>query len=265
MTDSLHVELLVLAERVAREAGEIAQQRIGEQFAIDQKSSPLDLVTEVDRAVEGHVVTLLQTTRPNDGIVGEEGASVTGTSGIDWVIDPIDGTTSYVYGLPGYAVSIAATFAGEPVAGCVFAPAIDSMYSAVVGIQSRLNGSEVRCRDTDSLGEVLLATGFSADNDRRSRQAAFIADLLPHIRDIRRMGSAALDLAAVGAGQLDAYVESGLNPWDYMAGSLIARQAGATVIVELNPVTNKAFVAALAPGVATLMIERIDMLHARSI
>lgn len=257
--------LCQLAQRVARHAGDMARARIGDQFSVEQKSSRLDLVTEVDRSVEAYIVAALLDERPNDGIIGEEGASRVSTSGIDWVIDPIDGTTSFVYGLPGFSVSIAARTATEVVAGVVYAPAFGAMYAATCTGPTQLNDVDARCRSTKSLAEVLLATGFSADDDRRTRQAVFVGQLLPRIRDIRRMGSAALDLAAVGAGQLDAYVESGLNPWDYEAGALIARRAGATVIVEPDLSTGKAFVAAIAPGVASALIGEIDALGGRKI
>lgn len=229
-------------------------ERHGERHDIETKASDLDLVTEVDRAAERLIAAELLAARPDDSLLGEEGTGVVGTSGVEWVIDPIDGTTSYYYGLPGFSVSIAARTGAGVVAGCVVAPAIGAEYSAAMGSGAALNGRPVRCRDTTDLSLALVGTGFSPDHQRRARQGRTFAEILPQIRDIRRMGSAALDLCTVAAGQVDAYFEIGLSIWDYAAGALIAAEAGAVTIVEPDRATGRAFVVAAAPGVADELV-----------
>jgi len=233
---------------------------LGNHKTVDSKSSAIDLVTEVDRASEALITDLLLAARPDDGVIGEEGTGVVGTSGVEWSIDPIDGTTSFVYGLPGFTVSIAARSEGEVVAGAVVAPVTGAEFHGAKGSGVSVNGKPGRCRSTSSLAEALVATGFSPDTARRTRQAGVLGRLLPEIRDIRRMGSAALDLAAVAAGQLDAYYEDGLNPWDYDAGVLLASEAGARVIVNPDPATGRSWVFASAPGIADELFARLAQL-----
>lgn len=243
-------DLLELARRTATEVAAMVLERHGEAHAVETKASDLDLVTAVDRAAEERIAAMLLDARPNDSLLGEEGAGIVGSSGIEWVIDPIDGTTSFFYGLPGFSVSIGARRDGEWLAGCVVAPALRADYGAAKGHGTTLNGRAVRCRTTTSLAEALIATGFSPDHEQRARQAGHIAEILPQIRDIRRSGSAALDLCTVAAGQVDAYFEVGLSVWDHAAGALIAAEAGAVTIVEPDPDTGRAFVVAAAPGIA---------------
>lgn len=245
-----HQKLRDLALTTAREAAAMVLEHHGELHEADTKASDIDLVTEVDRASEELIARQLLATRPDDGIVGEEGTGVASTSGIEWLVDPIDGTTSFFYGLPGFSVSIAARSGSEVVAGAIVAPAIATEYSAARGHGALMNGAPISCRDTSTLGHALVATGFSPDHQRRSRQGATFAELIPQIRDIRRMGSAALDLAAVAAGQVDAYFEVGLSLWDYAAGVLIAHEAGALTIVEPDEPSQRAFIAAASPGIA---------------
>ena len=228
--------------------------RHGERHAVDTKASDLDLVTEVDRASETLIVERLMAARSNDGIIGEEGTGVVGTSGVEWLVDPIDGTTSFYYGLPGFSVSIGARFEGEMVAGAVVAPAIRDEYTAQKGGGSLLNGRPIACRDTSELGKALVATSFGPDFDRRSRQGAAFAEIIPKIRDIRRMGSAALDLCLVASGQVDAFFEVGLSLWDYAAGSLIAAEAGALTHIEHDSSSDRAFVFSASPGIATELL-----------
>lgn len=246
----LHHELHELACVMARQAAAMVLDRHGELHDVDTKASDIDLVTQVDRASEALITELILAARPHDGIVGEEGASIAGTSGVEWLVDPIDGTTSFFYGLPGFSVSIAARLDGQVVAGCVVAPAITTEYSAVLGHGATMNGEPILCRDTSSLAKALVGTGFAPDHERRTRQGQMFAVIIPQIRDIRRMGSAALDLCAVAAGQLDAYFEIGLSLWDYAAGVLIAAEAGALTIVEHDETSDRAFVVASAPGIA---------------
>ena len=251
---SLHVELHELACTTARQAAAMVLDRHGELHEVATKASDIDLVTEIDRASEELISRLLLSARPDDGIVGEEGTGIAGTSGVEWLVDPIDGTTSFFYGLPGFSVSIAARLHGQVVAGCVLAPAITTEYSAVLGQGATMNGEPISCRDTSSLSKALLATGFAPDHERRTRQGQIFAAIIPQIRDIRRMGSAALDLTAVAAGQLDGYFEIGLSLWDYAAGVLIAAEAGALTIVEHDELSDRAFVVAAAPGIATDLV-----------
>jgi len=254
--------LLAIATEVAATAAAMIIKRVGEHGLVDTKANPLDLVTEVDRASEELITSMLLDARPDDGLVGEEGVNVTGTSGVDWVIDPIDGTTSFVYGLPGFSVSIAATHGGETVAGVVHAPMIGAVYQTAAGRGTTYNQRRVDCSDVVSLDRALIATGFAPDDQRRTRQGAQLAKLLPEIRDIRRMGSAALDLAAVASGQVDAYYEVGLNRWDYAAGVLLVAEAGGKVIVEPDAASGRAFIAAAAPGIADALFARLRDLGA---
>jgi myo-inositol-1(or 4)-monophosphatase len=254
LDSDLHQQLHELACMTARAAAAMVLSRHGELHDADTKASDIDLVTEVDRASEELISKLLLAARPDDGIVGEEGASITSTSGVEWLVDPIDGTTSFFYGLPGFSVSIAARVGDQVVTGCVLAPAITTEYSAVLGQGATMNGDTIMCRDTSSLSKALVGTGFSPDHERRARQGQAFAAVIPHIRDIRRIGSAALDLSAVAAGQLDAYFEIGLSLWDYAAGVLIAAEAGALTVVEPDAASDRAFVLAAAPGIGNDLV-----------
>lgn len=256
------LELRDLAVRVARDTAQMVHGRLGDTHSVDTKSSINDLVTDVDRAAEAMIVSMILGARPQDSLVGEEGTGVSGSTDVEWIIDPIDGTTSFWYGLPGFSVSIAARVAGELAVGCVVAPAIGNEYAAATGHGATLNGRAVRCRTTTSLAQSLLATGFSPDHDRRARQARQLAELLPRVRDIRRMGSAALDLCLVAAGQAEGYFEVGLNEWDYAAGAVIAAQAGATTVVEPDDATGRAFIVAAAPGIADDLVALLRRLGA---
>ncbi len=192
----------------------------------ETKSSATDMVTEFDKASERLIVQGLLAARPDDGLIGEEGSSIDGTSGIDWLIDPIDGTTNFLYDLPGWAVSIAAADAEGALVGAVYVPALDEMFAARRGGGATLNGRPIRCGSVAEPATALLATGFSYVPERRAQQAARLVHVLPHVRDIRRLGAASVDLCHAAAGRVDAYVEDWLGPWDLAAGELIAREAG---------------------------------------
>ena len=221
--------LLTLATRLAGEAGDLAlRMRVGVE-TLDTKSSPTDVVTAADKAVERLLVDGIRAARPGDGLLGEEGASDDGTTGVRWVIDPIDGTVNYLYGLVAWGVSVGVEVDGEAVVGVVRVPARDELWQGVRGQGSTLNGTPLRCSDVASLDQALVATGFGYDARRRAAQAAVLPSLLPAVRDIRREGAGALDLCSVAAGRVDAYYEQGLSPWDLCAGGLIAREAGARV------------------------------------
>ena len=204
------------------------------------KSSLVDVVTAADREAERLVAEALRAARPQDGLLGEEGLSAPSSSGITWVVDPIDGTVNYLYDLPSYAVSIAATVEdGGPgtmadghraIAGAVYVPAIEELFTAYEGGGSELNGRPIRVSDATELALSLVATGFGYTSERRTEQAEVVRQLIPRVRDIRRMGAAAVDLCNLAAGRLDAYYERGLQPWDYAAAALVAREAGAAIL-----------------------------------
>ena len=212
------------------------------------KSSATDLVTTADKAAERLIVDGLLNARADDGIQGEEGTSRSGTSGVTWHIDPIDGTTNYVYDLPAYSVSIAAERAGSVVAGVVYDPVHGLLYAAVQGKGATRNGSPIHCSDKDDQATALVATGFSYLPECRRHQAQVLVEVLPLVRDIRRFGSAALDLCAVATGQVDAYYELGLNQWDLAAGVLVAREAGAVVGNLRGGEPDSSFVLAATPA-----------------
>jgi myo-inositol-1(or 4)-monophosphatase len=223
-------DLLDLAVDVAREAGRLLLRgRAGTVEASATKSSPTDVVTALDRASEELVGARLREARPGDGILGEEGADEPGTTGVRWVVDPLDGTVNFVYNLPNWAVSVCAEVRGEAVAGVVHAPALGLTYTATRGGGARLDGATLTGSAVTELAGALVATGFGYAAARRGAQAAVLARVLPAVRDIRRMGAASLDLCAAAAGRLDAYYERGLHPWDHAAGGLVAAEAGLVV------------------------------------
>jgi fructose-1,6-bisphosphatase/inositol monophosphatase family enzyme len=224
------IDLVRLAERLARTVGqEIVRRRADGLVEVTTKSSTTDMVTEVDRAAEHLIVEALREARPADGIIGEEGAARDGTSGIRWLVDPIDGTTNFLYGLPGWAVSIAAVDDDGPVAGAVSVPTFAELFSGARGHGAHLDGRVIHCSAKADLATALVGTGFSYQRERRVDQGAIMAALLPHVRDVRRFGAASVDLCSVAAGRLDVYYEEGLAPWDLAAGEVIAREAGAVL------------------------------------
>lgn len=233
---ALITELGRCAVELATGAAEFVGTRTGGEQHISSKTTATDLVTDTDRATEEWIMGYLARRRPDDAILGEEGEGREGNSGVRWVIDPIDGTVNFVLGIPMYAVSIAAEIGGRSVAAAVVNPVSGELFRATLGAGAYATGGafggERRLtgpRDVP-LERAVLGTGFGYDRDRRARQAALTARLLPQIADIRRLGSAALDICAVAAGRLDGYFEVGLNPWDHAAAVLIAREAGALAV-----------------------------------
>jgi len=224
-------ELGQLAVELAVGAGQVAKQGRARGFRVDTKSSATDLVTEVDRRVERWLGAAIADARPEDGVLGEEGGERRGSSGVRWVLDPIDGTVNFAIGLPWYAVSVAVEVSGQVVAGCVHNPESGDTYHAVAGggaFRNRAESGDVRLtgpRDAP-VERMVVATGFGYDADRRRQQASALPELLSRIGDIRRFGAASLDLCAVASGLVDGYFELGLNYWDYAAGLLIAHEAG---------------------------------------
>jgi len=231
-----NAELRDIALTVARRAADLAQLRRSEGVEIAaSKSSLTDIVTRADREVEHLVREAIAASRPRDGFLGEESGGGEGTSGLTWVVDPIDGTVNYFYGIPAYAVSIAVVEGdADPqtwttLAGAVVNPVSGEAFTASAGGGARLNGRELHVNGDVPLELALVGTGFGYDATIRERQAAFVAQLIGKVRDVRRIGTASLDLCNVASGRLDAYFERGLNPWDHAAGALIAREAGAVV------------------------------------
>jgi len=223
-------ELMTLASDLAREAARVHADGVSRVLRVETKSSPTDLVSQIDKEAERLIVDRIRAERPDDALLGEEGALGEGTSGVRWVIDPLDGTTNYVYGYPAYAVSIAVEVDGEPQVGVVHDSSSGRVYRAIRGFGARLDGRGIAVREQPELSTALVATGFSYQAAQRERQGAAVARMLGRVRDIRRGGTAALDLCHVAAGHVDAYWELDLSPWDYAAGSIIAREAGAEVV-----------------------------------
>lgn len=228
MSADLNLELVSLAEEVARAAGALLMQR-PDSFTFTEKSSAVDFATQMDQQAESLIVKSLLAARPDDGIIAEEGAAQPSKSGITWVIDPLDGTVNYLYGLPGWNISIAAKNQEGVIAGVVFAPTINSLWKARKGGGAYLNNKAIKCNDPVNLNLALIATGFSYDLELRKEQGARIQKLIPQIRDLRRNGAAAVDLCYVAMGAVDAYFESSLKEWDFAAGGLIATEAGALI------------------------------------
>jgi myo-inositol-1(or 4)-monophosphatase len=252
-------ELRLLAEGVAREVGALLKDGLDRaRLEVDTKSTSTDMVTEMDRAAEALIVQLLLTARPDDGFLGEEGTDVAGSSGVRWVVDPLDGTTNYLYALPGFAVSIGAEVDGTVVAGVVFDVIRDEMYSATLGGGATRDGMAIHASGVTELPLALVATGFGYDPDRRRRQADLLVRVIPHIRDIRRFGAAAVDLCSVAGGRVDAYFERGLAPWDLAAGGLIATEAGAIVSGFDGGPCEAPDVVASAPGIAQALLALLD-------
>ncbi|WP_435300221.1 inositol monophosphatase family protein [Timonella sp. A28] len=229
-------ELAKICELLAEEARDfILSHKPVKAAVLETKSTPTDVVTQMDKDVESLLRARLADVRPDDGFLGEESEAVTSRSGLTWVIDPIDGTVNYLYGLPAYSVSIAVV-QGEPnptqwtqLAGCVIRVPDGTRWVAGKGLGALKNGEPIRVNRPHSLGACLAGTGFGYDERVRAMQADVLCAVLPQVRDIRRMGSAAIDLCSVADGTLDVYFERGLSPWDMAAGSLIAGEAGALV------------------------------------
>lgn len=230
--DATAPALLEVAIDLARGAGALVRERAagaraGAGTQVSAKSTPTDLVTDVDRAAERWLLDALAERRPHDAVLGEEGGASEGSSGVRWLLDPIDGTVNFVLGLPDHAVSVAAEVDGEVVAGAVYGPATGELWSASRGGGAFLDGTRLTGPRGVPLARAVVGTGFGYDPARRRRQADVVARLIDRIADIRRIGAASLDLCAVAAGRLDAYYEVGLNPWDWGAGLLVATEAGA--------------------------------------
>lgn len=228
--------LATLVREIATEAAGAALAGRGDGVeVVASKSTSVDVVTQVDRDVEQLIRSRIAQARPDDGFYGEESGAEAGTSGYTWLVDPIDGTVNFLYGLPHWCTSVAVV-EGPPepgrwraVAGCVVAPVLGETFWAAAGRGAHLGPERLSITDVPDLEHSLVETGFGYAAAERARQGGIVAELLPRVRDIRRIGSAALALCAVAAGRVDAYFEANLNPWDFAAGALIAAEAGARV------------------------------------
>ena len=257
MTQPDDADLLAIATGLAVEAGELALRRRREGVSVAAtKSSPVDVVTETDREVEAFIRSRLAQLRPDDGFFGEESDAADSASGLTWVVDPIDGTVNFLYGIPAWAVSIAVVEGGpDPrtwtaVAGCVVNAVLGEVFTASRGQGAFLGDECIAVSGADDLALSLIGTGFSYAAETRRIQAAVVADLIGRTRDVRRIGAASLDLCSVAAGRLDAYYERGLSPWDHAAGALIAAEAGAVVTGLDGAPASREFVLAATPGIA---------------
>lgn len=275
MTDNRGEQLRAVAEELAGEAAAFVRRRRAEIFGDDQgvasdsvqtKSTPTDPVTVVDTETELLLRDRLAALRPGDAILGEEGGGpASGNDGtVCWVIDPIDGTVNFVYGIPAYGISVAAQIDGVSVAGAVADVVSGDVYSAAAGhgaqVRSGGRSRALRCGPVSDLSLALVGTGFGYSPQRRAGQAALLAHVLPQVRDIRRIGSAALDLCLVAAGRLDAHYEHGLNVWDWAAGALVAGEAGAQLVLPAADESGDSGVLMLAaaPGIADELIEVLN-------
>ncbi|MGV0742358.1 inositol monophosphatase family protein [Mycolicibacterium sp. XJ870] len=262
--------LRAVAEQLATEAAEFVRRRRAEVFGagsgsgdvrpVRSKSTPTDPVTIVDTETERWLRERLAVLRPGEHVLGEEeGGRQDGRTGLSWVIDPIDGTVNFVYGIAAYAVSIAVQEDGKSVAGAVANVPAGAVYSAALGQGAHVRqdglSAPLRCSAAQDLSMALLGTGFSYSPEHRLRQAQVLAHVLPRVRDMRRFGSCALDLCMVAAGQLDAYYEDGVHVWDWAAAALIAAEAGATMWLPTNSGAGR--VIAAAPGIAEALREAL--------
>jgi len=227
---------------------------------VSTKSTPTDLVSDADRAAEAAIVAVLRARRPADAVFAEEAGAVTGgSSGVRWVVDPLDGTVNYLYGSPNWAVSIAAEIDGTAVVGVVLQPPTGEVFVATAGSGCRVNGEPASVSHKGDLTTALVATGFAYSPELRAAQAGVVMSVIPRVRDIRREGSAALDLAWVSCGRLDGFFETGLGPWDVAAGQLLVTEAGGCV-VELLPPPGHAGVGVVAsgPGLSRQLCELVQ-------
>jgi myo-inositol-1(or 4)-monophosphatase len=246
-------QLLHLAIGAAELAGDLLLDGQRGARQVDAKSSPTDVVTQMDTAAEQAILDHLLTARPDDAVLGEEAGGREGTSGVRWIIDPLDGTVNYLYGLPLWAVSVAAEVEGSTAVGAVAVPALGAMYWAVQGQGAHVReGGGVRTlavRPCEELAAALVATGFGYRAQRRAAQGAALAKVLPQVRDVRRAGAAALDLCWVASGLVDAYFERGVQPWDMAAGNLLVREAGGIVTGAEQDDPDDRLVVAAGPGI----------------
>ncbi len=262
--EQLAVELVTGAADIVRGLGR--RDLLGHRdLSVGTKSTATDLVTQVDRATERWLVEHLAATRPDDAVLGEEGGARPGSSPVRWLIDPIDGTVNFVLGIPHYAVSVAAELDGEVVAGAVVDVVSGETFRARRGAGAWLNETALGGPRDVPMERAVIGTGFGYDAAARTRQISIVAELLPRIADIRRMGAASLDLCSVAAGRLDGYFEAGLNPWDYAAGALIAEEAGCRVTGLRGRPASARLTAAAGVSLAAEFFAVLELLGADSV
>lgn len=260
-----HAELLSVAVDLVHRTGEVIRAGLpgSADLAVDTKSTPTDLVTEVDKQAEQFLVEQLHQRRPDDAVLGEEGADQAGRTGVRWLIDPIDGTVNFYYGVPQFAVSVAAEFDGQTVVGAVHNPVSGETFMAVRGAGAWLGSRRLTAAGrAASLDTAVIGTGFGYDAGRRGGQGRVLAAVLPRVGNVRRLGSAALDLCFVAAGRLDGYYEQGLAPWDMAAGVLVAQEAGAVVTGLRGRPAGPQIVVAACPSVAEEFVALLEELGA---
>jgi myo-inositol-1(or 4)-monophosphatase len=252
-------ELLAVAADAARAAGALLLERFGgRQLAAATKSTPTDPVGEADLAAERAIGQLLAARRPDDAVLGEEGGAAAGTSGLRWVVDPLDGTVNYLYGIDQWAVSVACEDPEGAVAGVVLDPIRDELWAATRSGPATVNDVPIHCSEPATLAETLVATGFGYAPDVRAAQGQSVARLLPLVRDIRRPGAAALDLCWTAAGRHDAYFERGVKRWDVAAGRLVCARAGLTVRTLAPAPPQEAGVLVAPPSVVDALAALVD-------
>lgn len=260
----LHPDL-TRAWRAAQEAASFLLHERPADLEIDSKSTPTDLVSAMDKTAEGMIIEALLGSNPQDGLLGEEGGERMGSSGIRWVVDPLDGTVNYLFGFPMWGVSIGMERNGITEMGVIVTPAFDESYIAVHGRGAWLvRGSEgvrLQVRECEDLSLAMVVTGFGYSPDRRVSQARVLEGLIAHVRDIRRMGAAVVDFAWLARGRFDAYYERGLNAWDISAGMLLAAEAGAEVGF-LRENGDSDLMMAAVPGIAGVLRSELTRLDA---
>ncbi|MGI8762130.1 MAG: inositol monophosphatase family protein [Jatrophihabitantaceae bacterium] len=255
-------ELAELAAEFARGAAALVRRFSARRVVVSTKSTDTDLVTDADRATERWLVAQIARARPGDATLGEEGGARAGRTGVRWVLDPIDGTVNFVLGLRRYAVSVAAEVDGAAVAGAVCDAASGELFRAQRGGGAYLDGRRLHGPRPVPLAQAVLGTGFGYDAGVRARQGELLAAVLPRVADIRRLGSASLDLCAVAVGRLDGYFETGLSPWDHAAGALIASEAGCLVSGLRAEPPDERLTAVAGPVAAAELFSLLDELLA---
>ena len=227
--NSLEEDLRSVASKAAKKIGKKVAKKIGERHTFNYKSSTTDLVTEIDKWSEKRITEYISNLRPDDEIICEEGTHVKGKNSVRWFIDPIDGTTNFIYGHPGFSISVGVEINNTTEVGAIYAPLLNELFSASSAHGTTRNGKTVEVSKTNLLSNALVATGFSYKSDFRATQAKNLIGILPKIRDIRRIGGAAFDLASVACGRVDAFFEHGLSPWDISAGHALVKNAGGVI------------------------------------
>lgn len=256
-------ECAPLAWQVANDAGQFLREERPDELEVFSKSAPTDVVTEMDRASEEMIVGCIVGACPNDGILGEEGSTRTGTSGVSWIVDPLDGTVNYLFGIPTWGVSVGVQVDGVGEVGVIATPDLGESYVGICGsgawrirgdVAERING-----RPTEQLGQALVATGFGYTPDRRLAQIAVLEGVIAHVRDIRRTGCATVDFTWLASGRVDAYYERGIHPWDYAAGLVIVEEAGARTWTTSSPECGTTVVCAM-PSIFDELLEKLQAL-----